>query len=111
MAKNEELISKLLKFQPDLYNEIIEYQEEKHLPYFTTAVFELIRAGLRSSKGKEIKITPELLILVENSYKLFENDIKELHKYESEIERQIEEELKQKYNIEMNDNNERRSLE
>lgn len=93
MAANEEKWTpKLLRFRPELYAEIVEYQNKKNQPHFTTAVFDLIRIGLGHENGKEIKMSPELLLLIERSYKLFEDDIVALHEDEQAVEKQTEDE-------------------
>lgn len=48
-----ERVEKLLKFPADLAKEIEEYQKENYIPYFTNAVYELVRKGLKSDKSHE----------------------------------------------------------
>lgn len=98
MSDNEEKwTAKLLRFRPELCAEIVDYQKKNGLTYFTTAVFELIRIGLGHETGREVKMSPELLLLIERSYKVFENDIAELHEHEQEVEKNTEEEDISKY--------------
>jgi hypothetical protein len=43
-------ISKLLRFQPELVKAVEQYQKENYISHFSTAVYELIREGLKASK-------------------------------------------------------------
>lgn len=48
-----ERVAKNLKFPRELHNAIENYRKQNMIPYFSTAVYELIRKGLQAAEKEK----------------------------------------------------------
>lgn len=53
MTEWSERVAKNLKFPRELHNAIENYRKQNMIPYFSTAVYELIRKGLQAAEKEK----------------------------------------------------------